>query len=324
MRAGDLSALAQLGRDALLNLRRNDLGGRSSPSSPRLRQGDRCTPDAPGKPMTWRSDDTSFSSSAPSPRPALHERALFGLAGQVVRLVDPHTQADPAAVLFTLLVAFGNLVGRGPHAVADGARHGALLSVVLVGATAGGKGSSYSQVMALLKQVDENWATGHVAKGIGSGEALIRLAAGLSSIDSETASTDKRLLLFEPEFSRVFAVGSRDGSTYSQILRDAWDGGALESHTKSQSIRAAEPAMSALGHITAHDLAECLSGRNSGMVFNGFANRILWVSVAASKRLPNPQPLPAAAARDLVRLLAAALAASQLVDTVRRTPAADE
>ena len=41
--------------------------------------------------------------------------ALVGLAGDVVRLIDPHTEADPMSILLQLLVAFGNVVGRNPY-----------------------------------------------------------------------------------------------------------------------------------------------------------------------------------------------------------------
>ena len=65
--------------------------------------------------------------------PTLDPAALTGLAGRVVEVLGPHTEADPAALLLTFLAAFGNLVGPGPHAVADAADHPARLNVVLVG-----------------------------------------------------------------------------------------------------------------------------------------------------------------------------------------------
>ena len=38
--------------------------------------------------------------------------ALSGLAGDVVRLIEPHSEADPAALLVQFLIAFGNAAGR--------------------------------------------------------------------------------------------------------------------------------------------------------------------------------------------------------------------
>src|SRR5262249_48813656 len=54
----------------------------------------------------------------------LAEEAFHGLAGEIVRVIAPHTEADPAALLINVLTAFGNVVGRGPHAVAEANRHG--------------------------------------------------------------------------------------------------------------------------------------------------------------------------------------------------------
>jgi hypothetical protein len=41
--------------------------------------------------------------------------ALHGLPGEVVRTLEPHSEADPIALLAHFLVMFGNAVGRGPH-----------------------------------------------------------------------------------------------------------------------------------------------------------------------------------------------------------------
>jgi len=47
----------------------------------------------------------------PEPAP-LGEAAFHGLAGRIVHRIEPHSEADPAAILVQLLIAFGNLVGR--------------------------------------------------------------------------------------------------------------------------------------------------------------------------------------------------------------------
>jgi hypothetical protein len=53
---------------------------------------------------------------------ALAPQAFYGFAGEIVRCIEPHTEADPAALLFQFLCGFGNLVGRSPHTIADGSR----------------------------------------------------------------------------------------------------------------------------------------------------------------------------------------------------------
>jgi hypothetical protein len=67
--------------------------------------------------------------------PHLDPAALHGLAGEFVRLVGPHTEADPVALLTQLLVMFGNATGRGPHARAEADTHHTNLFVTLVGVT---------------------------------------------------------------------------------------------------------------------------------------------------------------------------------------------
>src|SRR5262249_48768290 len=76
--------------------------------------------------------------------PELEHDAFHGLAGQLVRILDPHTEADRAAILVQFLVAFGNAVGRGPHFITEADRHGTNLFAVFVGETAKGrKGTSW-------------------------------------------------------------------------------------------------------------------------------------------------------------------------------------
>lgn len=66
-------------------------------------------------------------------RPTLDSAALFGLAGDIVRAIDPETEAHPAAVLVNVLTHFGSAVGRAPHALVGSKRHGLNLFAVLVG-----------------------------------------------------------------------------------------------------------------------------------------------------------------------------------------------
>ena len=63
----------------------------------------------------------------------LSEVAYYGLAGEIVRRIEPHTEADPVALLIQILVVFGNVIGRAAHAIADGSRHALNLFAVVVG-----------------------------------------------------------------------------------------------------------------------------------------------------------------------------------------------
>jgi hypothetical protein len=107
------------------------------------------------------------------PKP-LKPEAFYGPAGEIVRAIEPHTEADPAAVLIQLLIGFGNVIGRSAFFRASADRHYLNLYGVLVGKTAKGrKGSSWSVVLEVLKSCDSNWAQNQVVSGLSSGEGLI-------------------------------------------------------------------------------------------------------------------------------------------------------
>ena len=46
--------------------------------------------------------------------PIMPADAYIGLSGEVVRTIEPHTEADPAALLLQFLTFFGNAAGHGP------------------------------------------------------------------------------------------------------------------------------------------------------------------------------------------------------------------
>jgi putative DNA primase/helicase len=47
--------------------------------------------------------------------PVMHGAAYHGLAGEVVHTIEPHSEADPVAILLQFLAAFGNAVGPAPY-----------------------------------------------------------------------------------------------------------------------------------------------------------------------------------------------------------------
>jgi hypothetical protein len=107
---------------------------------------------------------------------------------ELVRAIEPHTDADPAALLVRFLVAWGSLAGRGPHYLAEADRHHTNEYAVIVGTTSKGrKGTSWGRLLGVLKIIDEHWADVCLLDGLGSGEALI------DSVNKE----DKRRLVIE-------------------------------------------------------------------------------------------------------------------------------
>jgi hypothetical protein len=112
-------------------------------------------------------------STVPWPEP-LSRHAFHGLAGDIVRAIEPNSEADPAALLTQFLAAFGNVVGPGPHFMAEADKHAMKLFVALVGVTSKGrKGSSWGHVKRLFQRVEHEWVSDRVQSGLSSGEGLI-------------------------------------------------------------------------------------------------------------------------------------------------------
>ncbi|MGH7642836.1 MAG: DUF3987 domain-containing protein [Candidatus Dormibacteria bacterium] len=222
----------------------------------------------------------------PSAWPTLEDAALHGLARELVDIVGPHTEADPAALLLSFLVAYGSAVGPGPYIVADGSRHSARLDVVLVGKTGRArKGTSFRHVRNVFTAADRPWTEARILSGLSSGEGLIS-AVGDGEADKEGmivgAVEDKRLLVVEEEFARVLVVKGRESNTLSAVLRLAWDSGDLRTMTKKPQA-ATRAHISLLAHITVEELRRSLTETDRA---NGFANRLLFALVKRSRILP--------------------------------------
>jgi hypothetical protein len=111
----------------------------------------------------WPELDAGAPSSGPNSKhlhppvseawPSPPEKAAFqGLAGDWVRMLDAHTEADPVALLVQLLAAFGSAVGRGPFTKAEADRHYTNIFVALVGETAKArKGTSWGHTRRLTR-----------------------------------------------------------------------------------------------------------------------------------------------------------------------------
>jgi hypothetical protein len=235
------------------------------------------------------------------PKP-LAEQAYHGVLGDMVKTIEPETEADSVNVLMHLLVMFGNCIGRTPKLQVGADVHHMNLFAVIVGATAKGrKGMGRSQAQKVWTEVDENWATHCIQSGgLSTGEGLIHKIRDLvekqhpvkeqgkvtryESIIEDHGVADKRLLVIEPEFASTLKVMARDGNTLSPILRVAWDGYTLQTLTKASAETATGPRVSFVGHITSDELRRVLAVTETA---NGFGNRFLWMLSKRSKELPN-------------------------------------
>lgn len=257
-----------------------------------------------------RLDDAAPAAPA---HPEMDPAAYYGLAGDVVRVIEPHTEADPVALLIQFLVAFGSIVGRGPHYRVESDQHHAALFAVLVGATARGrKGTSWSRIRAVMAGVDDPWARECVQGGLSSGEGLLHAVRDGS--DDDPGVTDKRLLIVESEYAGLLRVMAREGNIVSRIVRDAWDRGDLRTMTRSCPLRATDAHVSIIGHITADELLRYLDRTEAA---NGFANRFIFVAARRSKALPHGGALHDGELALLSRRVAVAVARARQIGRVR-------
>jgi hypothetical protein len=287
---------------------------------------------------------TAPAAPAPAPRPGppwpkpLAEEAFHGLAGDVVRVISPASEADDAALLLQALIGVGNLIGRTAHCVVEADRHFANEFLVLIGKTSKArKGTSWGRIAAWLRAAAEEWLSGRVQTGLSSGEGVIHAVRDKSmkrervkekgkpvryeETEADPGVADKRLLVIEPEFANVLKQTERQGNTLSAVLRQAWESGDLGTLTKNSPTRATGAHVSLIGHVTPEELRRYLTSTEAA---NGYGNRHLWACVQRSKQLPEGGTVDPAALADLQRRLVAVLEAAAEMGEVRRDDEARE
>jgi hypothetical protein len=278
--------------------------------------------------------------------------ALHGLAGELVRTIEPHSEADPAAILVQFLISIGCIVGRTAHFLAEADRHYCNLFAVLVGRTAKGrKGTSWGQVERIVRSIDPLWGESRILGGLSSGEGLIwsvrdaifrqepiregtncvnsvkrvpkskSKIIGYEQVEVDPGQPDKRVLVLESEFGSVLKVMNRERNTLSAIIRQAWDTGSLRTLAKNSPATATGAHISIIGHITRDELRQEI--RETDMA-NGVANRILWVCARRSKCLPDGGELHKVNVAPLVNSIMQGAAFGLGLETVARDPQSRE
>src|SRR5262249_13077133 len=255
--------------------------------------------------------------------------AYYGLAGDFVRAMEPHTEADSAGLLVQFLVAFGNIIGPEPYYLVESDRHHGNLFAILVGnSSRGRKGTSGGRVRLMAQAADEVWWNERNAAGLSSGEGLINAvrdrvtkwnAKDQTNEIVDVGVADKRLLVTEGEFAGTLSVMERAGNTLSPVIRNAWDGLPLQTLTRSSPLRATGAHISIIGHITKDELKARLTRTDMA---NGFANRILFALVRRSKYLPYGGHADDAVLTKLAEQFKQAVEFAKMVGRVKMTDAA--
>lgn len=270
------------------------------------------------------------------PQP-LEEVAYQGIAGLVVELISPHTEADKAALLIQFLVAFGNIIARTAKFNVSGCDHYLNMFLCLVGKTASGrKGTSWEPIENLFKSIDQTWAN-RIMSGLSSGEGLIWAVRDpvektepikekgrvveYQKVINDSGVEDKRLLVVETEFASVLRVLQREGNILSAIIREAWDKGNLRIITKNTPAQATQAHISIIGHITPDELRRYIDRTELG---NGFANRFLWVCVKRSKLLPDGGQLHNVNFEPIIKVLIKTIEFAKNCSEIKRHPKTTE
>jgi hypothetical protein len=260
----------------------------------------------------------------------LHDAAYYGLAGEVVRSIEPHSEADPVAILLQFLASFGNAVGTSPYYQVEGDKHRPKLFVVTSGATSKGrKGTALGRIRQLMAIADPDWERDNIQSGLSSGEGVIfhvrdpisKLGKDSMIEQVDAGATDKRLMLVTEEFAGALRVMERAGNTLSPVLRDAWGTSKLQTLTKNSPIKATDSHISIIGHVTDAELRAVLTKVEMA---NGFANRFLFARVKRSKLLPHGGQLDFATLQELGEQVAERLRQARTLGRVTMTDAAAE
>ncbi|MGO9162704.1 MAG: DUF3987 domain-containing protein [Streptosporangiaceae bacterium] len=210
-------------------------------------------------------------------RPELPDAALYGLPGDVVRVLAETTEADPAALLLTFLTMFGSAVGPEPHVEFGGRPQcGRLFTLIVGDAASGRKGTAHGAVEDLFRKADPDWAD-RIEPGLQSAEAMIDRVA-------DCESDDCRLLVVETEYNRLLAAMASSGGKLSAQLRNAYDGSrlAVTRRDRKRSAVATRAHISLLAHITPEELLRVHSrARQAG----GLESRMLYAYVTRAREL---------------------------------------
>jgi hypothetical protein len=88
--------------------------------------------------------------------PVIDNAAFYGVVGEIVQTIEPHTESDRVALLIQTLVAAGNVIGRSRHYRVESDQHRANIFAVLVGdSSKGRKGTSWGRIRSIAKSADE-------------------------------------------------------------------------------------------------------------------------------------------------------------------------
>ncbi|WP_406379018.1 DUF3987 domain-containing protein [Streptomyces sp. NBC_00197] len=232
-------------------------------------------------------------------RPVLSRKAWHGIAGDILDLVSPHTEADPAGILSTTLATFSCMVGTG-RKVTGPITQPVNVWFILMGETGiGRKGTADNVVASFMADVDEWFWSNCRTPSLSTGEGLTYSVRDVKIIDHidgmgvgdnhemeeglPNVESIKNMLVTSTEFAAV--MSKSQGGTLGPVLRDAWDGKDLAIHTKD-AYHSTNPHITVLGHVTPTEFGAKLKSHDMA---GGTYNRFLPMFVEMPHELPWPE-----------------------------------
>jgi hypothetical protein len=229
--------------------------------------------------------------------------AFHGIIGDIAQIMVEHCEASPEVLLLHGLVIVGNIVGRSAYVYGGGPQLFPNEYAVFVGDTARGrKGTAYAMWEHLAKRANPDWFDGCFSSQMQSGEGIVqrirdarygippgkkKKGEPLEEVLIDAGESDKRLLIFEAEFSHALKMEQRSGNTLSETLRRAWESPpSLRTDNKNSPLKASDPHISLIGHTTRDELVDTLKAVDLN---NGLANRILWGAAQRTGDMPNAE-----------------------------------
>jgi hypothetical protein len=224
--------------------------------------------------------------------PTLPDTVYHGPLGDAIALIDPYTEATPAAVGIGVIIRYGVILGRDVWRRIGRQHHYPNLFAVIVGpSSTARKGVADDEAEALIDSV----AGGELRteSGFGSGEKLVDAIADPVYDDEMLIGghADQRMLVNENEFQSVLArINRENGNTLSAIYRNLFDGKPTEVRTRGHGdVVATNPHVGIIGAITPDELRRELSQMS---ISNGFANRHMFIYSNSNAILPHGADIP--------------------------------
>ncbi len=242
-----------------------------------------------------------------TPGPSLEDADFYGPLGEITKRICQYSEASPEVIYISLIVAFGNMMGRGPYFNIGATQHHANEYMAGVGETARArKGTASDESKAVQKLVDRVWATTRQMGGFRSPQAVISAIKDDSTFrffnrkhreyEEKTTPgvTDKRLCINENELSALFKLITNNENNAAEMFRNGWDSQPLSNKVAGKteagehnSLECREPHLSIIGFTTASQAKETLPMDVAG---SGDGNRFLWVYIKRKKLIPEPPP----------------------------------